>query len=212
MVKKSKGQSNRPQERPFKPEPPTSDSERLQSALQALRATAHAREDFCNATDWHRKQTAFRNFLSNGVSVTFLVQGLGHGRAAEFAEWWEPIRKSMQGDPVYRFFWDSRTDSIKRVAPVLGFKSRFTIPEGVVRVFPAPWIGDNLEPFIVGAAEDGERVLFKPDWWRYTVKGMPAEYEEHPLELLMQRYVCALEVIVKRAVVRFGPHVSFQDP
>lgn len=170
MTDTQKGR-DRPQERPSQPEPPTSDFERLESAAEALRATAHAWVDFCEANHWDRKQTAFRNFLSNGASVTFLIQGLRHGRDDEFNEWYAPIQRAMRSDPLFRFFWDMRTDSMKRVAPSLGSQVRYTIPPGVISI-TGPQMSQELQPFIVGTAHGGRKVAFLSDSWTYTVKAL----------------------------------------
>ncbi len=187
----------------------------LQNAKEVLDAVRHAAEDFANASEEQRANTAVRNFLDQGRSVTWALEHLkGHMTdPSDWDAWWAETTIKLRKDDASRCFYNLRNPVVKEGHPVeirsvWQLKGTFTLPP------PDETRPDGAEVWVLDGAgnpfwkmSDGSLVPAGPvpgaQRWN-TLAGLPATLRDEPLTTLMHRHVCNLEEIVAAAREHFG--------
>jgi hypothetical protein len=204
----------RAQEQPARPEPPTTPNERIRSVFQALNGAAHAHAEFCASPNADLRQIAFRNFLSNAASVTFLMHGLRHDDRPRWLAWWKPYEERLKAEPLFRFFYLLRTDSMKRATPKLIWLAPVDVTEeiSVTQIrYADPDGPEEGRTALLGTTPDGREVSVPSGPGHWTAKGMPSMYTLHPLGVLMQRYLTELERIATETMAEFWTEEADDD-
>lgn len=179
----------------------------LTSAKKALTATKHAVEDFCGANplDIERRDTAVRNFVSNGRSMSFLLQKLKH-LVDGYDEWDKPVKDGLEADALADFFQKARTRSEHIESPVIGQFDKFVAPVHIVSVqVKISHTPQGILAELIGTTKEGLHVVCASQETTYFLEGMPEEFVHVPLEELMKRHLQTLEGIYFSATERFGP-------
>lgn len=192
----------------------------LQETKQTLGTVRLALQDLLESTNPERRAAALRTLVVFGRAVTNVLQNL-RGVIPDFDSWYLPWKSQMEQDQLLRFFYNLRTEILKRgtlpVSAGLHIK-RFRYPEDLP---PAP---PNAKSFFMGDTLGGigwevelpdgstERVYVAVldevavTW--LTFSGAPAEHLGRPIhdksaQSLCTLYVTYLEGLVSDAQRRF---------
>lgn len=84
----------------------------LEQVVDTLRAAQVGLED-ARAGDPVRRSAGIRNLVVFGRAVTNVLQNL-RATEPEFDKWYEPRQRQMRGDPLLRYFYELRTQILKR--------------------------------------------------------------------------------------------------
>lgn len=179
----------------------------LRNAEQALQAVRHAKEDFDAAATIDRKNTAVRNFVEQGRSVTWALEHIKKA-VPDWEEWWAATIHTLRTDPVTKFFYEARNPIVKQGRPV-HLKSTTELGHFEARVADGPpgtkgIAFDHRGP--VWILEDGTELPIPTELgnlrqWEW-LDGITDDLGRFPLPLLMQRHLAALEHVVVAARVR----------
>lgn len=168
--------------------------------------------DFADGGD--RKLSGMYNAVSNGRSVTFVLQKL-KGRAAGFEPWYAGIQEKLRADPVSKWFVELRNRIEKEGTHGDAFETVYFKnfrPGAVARQGPP-----NTIETIIGAPDerswwnvrlaDGSvtQVYFQlpasVSWLRLTIADAPGQAH---LEDLLPQWLDGLEAILEEAEQKFG--------
>jgi len=83
-------------------------------AAEEMLATARLGLTDLNGTEPERKFVGLRNLAVFGRAVTNVLQNLRAIDRERFDRWYEPYRKQMEDDELMRFFYELRTEILKR--------------------------------------------------------------------------------------------------
>lgn len=84
----------------------------MQSVRETLRMVVMGLQDL-QSEDHERRLPGLRNVCVYGHATTQALQNLRHIEDG-FNEWYEPVRKRMEADSLMRFFWNLRSDILKK--------------------------------------------------------------------------------------------------
>lgn len=101
---------------PFPPDP----LQVLNRANTHLRMVKQGLRDMADP-DQDRVLLGFFGIVVFGRSVTLALQHLRTFDRQAFDEWYEPWFKEMRDDPLCKFFYQLRTDTLHGMSPLIGF-------------------------------------------------------------------------------------------
>lgn len=115
---------------------------------ETLKTAQHGLDDLINGNR-ERRMTGLRNLIVFGRSVTFVLQNLRSVIPGEFDNWYEPVQKTLENDPLMRYFKAARNELEKQgrlnVATSVHIKS---FSSGDMKKFGPPPFG--AKSFFIG--------------------------------------------------------------
>lgn len=199
--KKNKGKGPRPPTPPRNPAHPVTVERRLQNVTEAFESVRHALEDFNAATSLSRQKTAVRNLVEQARSVTWTAEQLKPELGDEWDRWWDEATAELRRDAVAQFFYRLRNPIIKEGTLDFAAHAELDTFSTSSSDFPPGVTGIAFGTLgLVWVTEDGDEIpvdtpLGTQRRWT-SIVGIPDEFENDPLPLLMQRYVEVLGRVV----------------
>jgi hypothetical protein len=120
----------------------------------------------------------------------------------------------LEAEPLFRFFYRLRTDSMKRAAPKFIWLAPVFLEEGmtVTKIqYADPDGPDAGQMTLIGTDADGQEFSAPARAGFWTVQGLPPQYRAHPVGLLMQRYLAQLERIAMETLAEFWTEEVHDD-
>ena len=215
---------------PETPRPKRTSGEILLSVSETLRMAVMGLADL-QSDDHERRLPGLRNVCVDGHATTQTLQNL-RSVDDDFDGWYEPIREALKADPLMRFFWDLRTDILKK-GDLTGLAQERTFSNpagsGILTNAPTGAVGFALpdetgRPGWLVEDADGTQRVVRTDWnagtsvaHRFEFVNAPTthrgrELSDRTVVALATLYVDYLRDLADQARARFSDEAPAQQP